>query len=72
MSNHQRERKETELSAEALEAEEGMELLGREAMSMLNANIALPINAAVAANVLADNAVAYADADQYVPLEQET
>jgi hypothetical protein len=62
----------TELTPDDLEAQEGVELPDREAMSLVNANIALPINAAVAANVLADNAVAYADADQYAPFEQQT
>jgi hypothetical protein len=33
-------------------------------MSLVNANIAIPINAAVAANVLSDGAIAYADATQ--------
>jgi hypothetical protein len=33
-------------------------------MSLINANIAIPINAAVAANVLSDNATAYANAVQ--------
>ena len=33
-------------------------------MSLINANVAAPINAAVAANVLSDNSVAYANAVQ--------
>ena len=36
----------------------------RAAMSLINANIAIPVNAAVAANVLSDNATAYANAAQ--------
>jgi hypothetical protein len=52
------------LSAEELEAETGEELPDREAMSLVNANLAIPINAAVAANVLSDDSVAYANADQ--------
>jgi hypothetical protein len=44
----------------------GEELPERAAMSLVNANIALPINAAVAANVLSDNSVAYADATQKI------
>ena len=39
-------------------------------MSLINANLALPINAAVAANVLSDGAVAYADAAQMTPIDQ--
>jgi hypothetical protein len=33
-------------------------------MSLVNANIAIPINAAIAANVLSDNATAVAEAAQ--------
>jgi hypothetical protein len=39
-------------------------------MSLINANIAIPINAAIAANVLSDNAVAYADAAQDAAIDQ--
>ena len=39
-------------------------------MSLVNANLAAPINAAVAANVLSDNSVAYADATQTAPITQ--
>jgi hypothetical protein len=53
-----------------LEAEMGQELSDREAMSLVNANIAIPINAAVAANVLSDDAVAYADAAQDAAIDQ--
>ena len=53
-----------------LEAEMGQELTDREAMSLVNANIAIPINAAVAANVLSDDAVAYADAAQQAAIDQ--
>jgi hypothetical protein len=53
-----------------LAAETGEELPDREAMSLVNANIAAPINAAVAANVLSDNSVAYANAEQTAPIIQ--
>jgi hypothetical protein len=59
-----------ELSKEELESQEGEELPDREAMSLVNANLALPINAAVAANVLSDGSVAYADASQADQIEQ--
>jgi len=36
----------------------------RTAMSLVNANLAIPVNAAVAANVLSDDATAYANAIQ--------
>ena len=39
-------------------------------MSLVNANIAIPINAAIAANVLSDGAIAYADAEQSAPIDQ--
>ena len=52
------------LSAEELSQLAGEELPERAAMSLLNANIAIPVNAAVAANVLSDNATSYADAAQ--------
>ena len=51
-------------------AQGGEELPDREAMSLVNANIAIPINAAVAANVLSDGAIAYADAQQTTPIDQ--
>ena len=54
----------SELSQEELEAQGGEELPDREAMSLVNANIAVPVNAAVAANVLSDNATAIALAEQ--------
>ena len=53
-----------ELTEDELAAEAGEELPDREAMSLVNANIAIPVNAAVAANVLSDGAIAYADATQ--------
>jgi hypothetical protein len=48
----------------------GEELPERAAMSLVNANIAIPINAAVAANVLSDNAIAYANAAQTGNIQQ--
>jgi hypothetical protein len=59
-----------ELTADELEQEDGEELPDREAMSLINANIAAPINAAVAANVLSDNSIAYANAEQDAPITQ--
>jgi hypothetical protein len=52
------------LTRDDLDRLAGEELPERAAMSLVNANIAIPINAAVAANVLSDNAVAYANAAQ--------
>jgi hypothetical protein len=53
-----------------LEAEAGEEIPDREAMSLINANLAAPVNAAVAANVLSDNSIAYANATQTAPITQ--
>jgi hypothetical protein len=62
--------KDQELTADELEQESGEELPDREAMSLINANLAAPVNAAVAANVLSDNSVAYANAEQTAPITQ--
>jgi hypothetical protein len=58
------------LTREELEAQGGEELPDREAMSLVNANLAIPVNAAVAANVLSDGATAWADATQDTPIDQ--
>jgi hypothetical protein len=58
------------LSPEELDAQGGEELPDREQMSLINANIAVPVNAAVAANVLSDGSIAYADATQATPITQ--
>jgi hypothetical protein len=52
------------LSRDELNELAGEELPERAAMSLVNANIAIPINAAVAANVLSDNAQSIANAAQ--------
>ena len=59
-----------DLTNEELEAQDAEQLPDREAMSLVNANIAAPINAAVAANVLSDNSIAYANAVQDVDIDQ--
>ena len=59
-----------ELSVEELEAQGVEELPDREAMSLLNANLAAPVNAAVAANILSDNSTATATATQDVTIDQ--
>jgi hypothetical protein len=60
------------LTADELEAEDAAELPDREAMSLIDANLAAPVNAAVALNVLSDGSVAYADADQTAIINQST
>jgi hypothetical protein len=58
------------VTRDELEQLAGEELPERAAMSLVNANIAIPINAAVAANVLSDGAIAYAEAAQDTPIDQ--
>jgi hypothetical protein len=58
------------LTREELTELAGEELPERAAMSLVNANVAIPINAAVAANVLSDGAIAYADAAQTADIGQ--
>jgi hypothetical protein len=58
------------LTREELNELAGEELPERAAMSLVNANLAIPINAAVAANVLSDGAVAYANAAQTANIDQ--
>ena len=53
-----------------LEAQDGEQLPDREQMSLLNANIAAPVNAAVALNALSDNSTAIASAMQDAPITQ--
>jgi hypothetical protein len=64
------ERTDQGLSSGELDSEGVEPLPDREAMSLVNANVAVPVNAAVAANVLSDEAVAEADADQDAPIDQ--
>ncbi|MBV9280624.1 MAG: hypothetical protein JOZ41_11120 [Chloroflexi bacterium] len=59
-----------DLTAQELEAEAVADLPDREEMSLVNANVAAPINAAVAANVLSDGSLAYANAQQTAPIDQ--
>ena len=48
----------------------GEALPERAAMSLINANVAAPVNLAAALNVLSDNSVAYANAQQTAPIIQ--
>jgi hypothetical protein len=54
------------LTREELNELAGEELPERAAMSLVNANIAAPINAAVALNALSDGSTAYANAQQHI------
>jgi hypothetical protein len=59
------------LTREDLDRLAGEPLPERAAMSLINANIAAPVNLALAANVLSDNSVAYANAEQDVDITQD-
>jgi hypothetical protein len=58
------------LTREELDALAGEPLPERAAMSLINANLAAPVNVALAANVLSDNSLAYANAEQTVDIDQ--
>jgi hypothetical protein len=58
------------VTREELDELAGEPLPERAAMSLINANLAAPVNAAVAANVLSDNSLAYANAEQDVDITQ--
>jgi hypothetical protein len=60
------------LTREELDALVGEPLPERAAMSLINANIAAPINAALALNVASDDSIAYANAVQDVTIDQST
>jgi hypothetical protein len=58
------------ITREELSEIAGEELPERAAMSLVNANVAIPVNLALAANVLSDGAIAYADAAQQADIDQ--
>jgi hypothetical protein len=58
------------LTREELEKIAGETLPERAAMSLINANVAAPVNAALALNVLSDDSVAYANAVQDADITQ--
>ena len=60
------------LTPEELESQDVAELPDREAMSLIDANVAAPVNAAIAANIHSDGSVAYANAEQDVDIDQST
>jgi hypothetical protein len=64
MSDHRK------LTREELDELAGEPLPERAAMSLINANVAAPINAAVALNVASDNSIAYANATQTADIDQ--
>ena len=60
------------LTPEELQQEGVAELPDREAMSLIDANVAAPVNVAAALNVLSDDSVAYANAEQTADIDQST
>ena len=58
------------LSTSEISGQQASELPDREAMSLVNANVAAPVNLAAALNVLSDNSIAYANAEQTAPITQ--
>lgn len=58
------------LTRAELDALAGEPLPEKAAMSLVNANLAIPINLGLAANILSDGAVAYAEAAQDTPIDQ--
>ena len=58
------------LAAEELDLELVEALPDRAVMSLINANLAIPVNLALAANVLSDNSAALANAQQTTPILQ--
>ena len=58
------------MSRQEIEAQQVSQLPDREAMSLVNANLAAPINLAAALNVLSDNSTAIAAAQQTAPITQ--
>jgi hypothetical protein len=61
-----------ELSKREVDKESAAALPERDAMSLVNANLAIPINLAAALNVLSDGSIAAAAAQQTTPIDQST
>jgi hypothetical protein len=60
----------SEVTTQELDELSAENLPDRENMSLVNANVAVPVNAAVAANVLSDHSTATATAAQNAPANQ--
>jgi hypothetical protein len=58
------------LTRDELNALAGEELPERAAMSLINGNVAAPVNLAAALNVASDHSIAYANATQTAPITQ--
>ncbi len=64
------DKQQEELSQEELEQHDSEKLPEREEMSLLNANVAAPVNAAVALNAVSDDSTAVANAEQNADIDQ--
>jgi hypothetical protein len=60
----------SEMTTQELDELSAENLPDRENMSLVNANVAIPVNAAVAANVLTNQSTATAGATQNAPINQ--
>jgi len=60
------------LTREEIDALAGEPLPEHAAMALVNANLAIPVNAALALNVLSDGSIAYANAIQDTDIDQST
>jgi len=58
------------MTEEEIAEANGESLPDREAMSLIDANVAAPVNAAAALNVLSDDSTAVANADQSTEIQQ--
>ena len=61
-----------DLTPEELAEQESEQLPERAAMSLIDANVAAPVNAAAALNVLSDDSTAVANAEQSADIQQST
>jgi hypothetical protein len=58
------------LTPDELDEQLSEELPKRQAMSLIDANVAAPVNAAAALNVLSDDSTAVANAEQSTDIQQ--
>ena len=70
-SKHKTSEEYKALSREDLDKLAGEPLPERAAMSLINANVAAPVNAAIALNALSDNSQAIAIAEQTADISQD-
>jgi hypothetical protein len=68
----QRSDERRELTEDEVKRQQGERLPEREAMSLIDANVAAPVNAAAALNVLSDDSTAIANAEQSTDIQQST